>query len=124
MKKSKDNIEKQVKENLNKLYIFSTINEDDFIGIDKQVKENISFLLTSLPIQPELFALGDGSIQMEYGNVRGNYLEFIILPDNKIKYLKKNKQNVVNSKVMNYDVDFIIKEIDILCDDLEKNQKE
>lgn len=101
----------EVVENLNKIDSFAKIKDTDFIGVDNTVKEKMSSLFLMLSKQPEIFAIGDGSIQMEYGNARNRYLEFVILPNNKMEFLRKDGDEIFENINIDYDPYFIVKEV-------------
>lgn len=75
--------------NINKIDKFTLLSEGEYYGLDIKLSKKIISLLKSLKQQPEIFIIGDGSIQLEYGNSQsGNYLEFCITPENKMDVYK------------------------------------
>lgn len=48
-------------------------------------------ILSSLEIDPDIFPTARGSIQLEYNNTSGDYLEFEIFADGKIKKFYCNR---------------------------------
>lgn len=58
-----------------------------------EVLEKVRNILEFIPIQPDVFPTGRGSIQLEYEN-EANYLEFEIYPDRISVYQEKDGQEV------------------------------
>lgn len=75
--------------NIDKINKFTLLSEGEYFGLDIELSKKVISLLKSLKQQPEIFIIGDGSIQLEYGNSQsGNYLEFCITPENKMDVYK------------------------------------
>lgn len=95
---------KDIADNLHILQRFLEL-KDNWDGegakcFDKRLIDFISGYVAKLSLQPEIFPLQDGSIQLEYGNVRDKYLEFEIFLDETMNVYKidrdKGKKAVAN----------------------------
>lgn len=75
-------MENLMQENLRKLEQISLLtdnwNENGAKAFDKQLVAKVKDLIGALGVQPEIFPLSYGSIQMEYTKEDGSYLEFEI----------------------------------------------
>lgn len=87
--------------------------ENNLNVLEAHLKERVVYLLKVLPVQPEIFMIDDESVQIEFGNVRNRYLEFVLYSDNTMDYLKKrnNLEEAKEMKAIKYDKNFIIKEV-------------
>lgn len=87
--------------------------ENNLNVLEAHLKERVVYLLKVLPVQPEIFMIDDESVQIEFGNVRNRYLEFVLYSDNTMDYFKKrsNLEEAKEMKAIKYDKNFIIKEV-------------
>ena len=77
------------------LYEFLDL-EDDWDGegaksFNKDFIDFVSAIVMELDIQPDIFPLQDGSIVLEFGNVRNNYLELTLNPTRLLNIYKKDE---------------------------------
>lgn len=91
-----------------KIEIENNVNE-----LEAHLKERVLYLLKVLPVQPEIFMIDDESVQIEFGNVRNRYLEFVLYSDNTMDYFKKgnNPEETKEKRAIKYDKNFISKEV-------------
>lgn len=66
--------------------------------------------IIQLRLQPEIFPLQDGGIQLEYGNVKGKYLEFEIYLDN-VNVYKISEEHKRSRYSFEFDFDKITREV-------------
>lgn len=74
--------------------------------------EFISSVIMNFEIQPDIFPLQNGSIVLEFGNVKNKYLEIAISPEKRIDIYKKDGtgNNVKRSNIP-YNLNFIKQEV-------------
>lgn len=111
-----DNMDRELKENIEILDDFLKLTDNwDGEGacvFNKVFTDFVANILLNLEIQPDVFPLQNGSIVLEFGNVKNKYLEIAISPEKRIDIYKKDGtgNNVKRSNIP-YNLNFIKQEV-------------
>lgn len=68
-------------------------NKNGAKGFSEEIIDNMKKILLDLYFQPEIYPTANESIQFEYENNRGDYLEFELFEDSKVKAFFYDRDN-------------------------------
>lgn len=79
-------------------------NDNGAPSFDEKMINQMRKIINKLTIQPEVFPTANGSIQFEYENEKGGYLEFELFNDNRLKVFSEDSDRSNTTCYMSLDV--------------------
>ena len=99
--------------NIRKLQSFSSLcnnwNGYNASPIKSNAIEKALQIVNALSIQPQVFPVADGSVQLEFDNPNGSYLEIVIGNDDEVEYFEQKPDGSETEGSFKYDLDRIIR---------------
>ncbi len=90
-------IHRSLQQNIERLRSFLNLapnwNGYDACAFSADVIDSVIQTIKKLSLQPEIYPLSDGRVQLEYNRKNGMYLEFEINPDNSINVYRINSDS-------------------------------
>ena len=109
-------IMKDLEENLNILDSFLSLkpnwNNNNALPPSIKLVNQVKSIIKSLKVQPEIFLTACDSIQSQYEKDNGDYLEFELFEDGKLKMFRLDFDGYKENKIIELSIDSIIKVVD------------